>query len=291
MVGCPMALTQGELRETIEVSFQAFQQRRLLTLPEIRASIRAKCNKSLMLDAPKHLFARHPSVRSFQACPIGEKRRRVSDDGIGHYFGTLSATVSGAPAQVVFKYGGNGPSDLGRYTEDALPPSGRVHGSECPSPDITDRRVQRQLHPSMTGHMSQDCRWRHSDTRICSEKNGNVLTDETYVDLDIFCHWARDTFIPDVIARRKCLSCYRAAFLITENCSAHRGLEFDCPCTAYGTIPVWLPSHSSNSLEILDLCTFPVMKRLIFRMNELEKANLGSATLCRPWIHCSGCLS
>jgi hypothetical protein len=104
---------------------------------------------------------------------------------------------------------------------------------------------------------------------IYSQKNA-------YIDLEIFDDWFRDTFIPDLLARRDRFSDHGPAYLIMNNCPAHRGAEFDRLCVVHRVLPVWLPPHSSNQLQMLDLCIFAATKRHISRANKLEKVNLQS---------------
>jgi hypothetical protein len=102
-----------------------------------------------------------------------------------------------------------------------------------------------------------------------------------YIDLEMIDDWFHDTFIPAVVSRREHFSYYGPEFLILDNCLAHRGPAFDELCATHHVVPVWLPPHSSNQLQMLDLCVFAVRKRLIFRANKLEKVNLRSDHIVR----------
>jgi hypothetical protein len=50
-------------------------------------------------------------------------------------------------------------------------------------------------------------------------------------------------------------------------------------------IPIWLPAHSSNQLQPLDLCLFGILKRLISRLNKIESVNIQSDHIAR--VYCS----
>jgi hypothetical protein len=96
----------------------------------------------------------------------------------------------------------------------------------------------------------------------------------SFIDIEIFNDWFRDTFIPELIARRQRFTYQGPAFLILDNCTSHRGGEFDALCRDHLVVPIWLPPHSSNQLQMLDLCIFGITKKFIRRANKLEKANL-----------------
>jgi hypothetical protein len=96
----------------------------------------------------------------------------------------------------------------------------------------------------------------------------------SFIDIEIFNDWFRDTFTPELGARRQRFAYRGPAFLIADNCTAHRGLEFDALCRDHMVVPIWLPPHSSNQLQMLDLCVFGIAKKFIRRANKLEKVNL-----------------
>jgi hypothetical protein len=90
----------------------------------------------------------------------------------------------------------------------------------------------------------------------------------------MFDDWFRDIFIPELDARRQRFVYQGPAFLIIDNSTAHRGLEFDALCRDHMVVPIWLPPHSSNQLQMLDLCLFGITKKFLGRANKLEKVNL-----------------
>jgi hypothetical protein len=56
-----------------------------------------------------------------------------------------------------------------------------------------------------------------------------------------------------------------------DNCTAHAGDAFLEMCHVANVRLILLPPHSSNQLQMLDLCVFGVTKRLIARLNKLDK--------------------
>jgi hypothetical protein len=290
IAGRPSTLTRDELDITIETVIRAFLERRPLTLPEIGAIIRSKFNKVILPDTLYHALTRDSRIRPCKAEPIDERRAQVSDDAIREYFSTLFTTVSGAPAHFVFNM-----DEMGHQTwadaqqtvcfvpvdfEDSI-----VH---YPVPR-TGKRVTLIACIAADGSFIRPClvisRKTFDDEILIQgftpEKVEIYSQSKAYIDLDIFDDWFKDTFIPELVARRERFSYQGPAFLILDNCSAHRGAEFEHLCGAHRVVPVWLPPHSSNQLQMLDLCIFGVTKKLIFRANKLEKVNLQSDHIVR----------
>jgi hypothetical protein len=290
MAGRPAALSREELDRVVEMILRAFHERRPLTLPEIDASIRANFNKVLLRDTLYHALARDPRIRSCEARPMDEKRAQVTDDAIRDYFAGLFATVSGAPAHFVFNM-----DEMGHQTWVDAEKTVCFVPAEFTEPIVHYPLSRTGKRITLIGCIAAD----GSFLRPCLVISRKTFDDEilihgftpekveiysqanAYIDLGIFDDWFRDTFVPDLIARRERFSYHGPAFLIMDNCPAHRGEKFDQLCALHRIIPVWLPPHSSNQLQMLDLCIFGVTKRLIFKANKLEKVNLQSDHIIR----------
>jgi hypothetical protein len=96
---------------------------------------------------------------------------------------------------------------------------------------------------------------------------------KAYIDRDIFTDRFRDTFMPEVAARREKCNCQGPAFLSMENCTAHSGEAFDEMCAEHIVTPIYIPRHSSNQLQMLSLSIFAVTKQHIAGFNKLEQVN------------------
>jgi hypothetical protein len=102
---------------------------------------------------------------------------------------------------------------------------------------------------------------------ICSQSH-------PFVDIEIFNRWFRGIFLPHLLGRRSQLGYRGPTHPIANNVSAHRGLGFDALCQSHHVVPIWLSPHSSNQLQMLDLCMFGVMKRFINCANHPDKVNI-----------------
>jgi hypothetical protein len=91
-----------------------------------------------------------------------------------------------------------------------------------------------------------------------------------FIDQDIFLFWARNHLVPDFQRRREELQYDGPAVLILDGCTAHAGAEFEQLCTDNKIICVFLPPHSSNQLQPLDLSLFGVTKKRLVQVNGLE---------------------
>jgi hypothetical protein len=64
--------------------------------------------------------------------------------------------------------------------------------------------------------------------------------------MDIFNDWGKETFVPELIDRRRKWSSDGPAFFLLHNCSAHPGDDFTEICEQNRIVSVFLPLHTSN---------------------------------------------
>jgi hypothetical protein len=107
-----------------------------------------------------------------------------------------------------------------------------------------------------------------------SEKIEVYSQEHSFIEADIFDDWFSDTFVPEIQKRRSNFGYRGLAILIMDNCTAHKGPNFEELKVSENIEILWLPPHSSNQLQMLDLVIFGVTKGHISRMNKLEKCNI-----------------
>jgi hypothetical protein len=281
--GRPPLFTPEQIDEIVKTILYFFEQRKPLTLTDIRSFAIGRFARPVNSDTLRHILHRDPRLKTCTAHPIDERRLQVTDDQIQEYFANLLAAVSGAPAHFVFNM-----DEMGHQAwADA-------HDVICFVPrDVEEPTVSYPV--SRTGKritliacIAADGSYLRPSLIIprktfddelllfgfTPEKVEIYSQTHSFIDIEIFNDWFRDSFIPELVARRQRFLYTGPAFLIVDNCTAHRGQDFDVLCQAHNVLPIWLPPHSSNQLQPLDLCIFGVTKRFLCRANKLEKVNL-----------------
>jgi hypothetical protein len=288
--GRPSLLTQEELDETVAIIIDAHYERRPLSGPEIRDLIHRKFGKSLRLDTLYQLLKRDGRVKSCAGTPMEDSRLHVTEQAIRDYFATLCANVSGAPAHFVFNMDEMGHQTWadareiicfvpGDYPDETVPypvsrTGKRVTLVACIAADGSFIRPSIVISRKTFDDELLLYGFTPEKVEIYDQSNG-------YIDLEIFNDWMRDTFVPELLARRERYQYQGPVFLIMDNCPTHHGHIFAELCQNHGIVPIWLPPHASNQLQMLDLCIFGLTKRAIMRANRLEKVNIQTDHIVR----------
>lgn len=97
-----------------------------------------------------------------------------------------------------------------------------------------------------------------------------------YINSDVFNYWVTEVFIPEVNERRKKFNYSGPAVLIIDGCPSHyTDVLFDS-CNQNNIKIFFIPPHSSNQTQMLDLATFNVHKINVrkARLFEIDDDNL-----------------
>lgn len=89
-----------------------------------------------------------------------------------------------------------------------------------------------------------------------------IEPEETgYINSEIFNEWVDKIFIPEVQERRKRFNYTGPAVLILDGCSSHYTEELFDACQANNIKIFFIPPHSSNQTQMLDLGMFHLHKQ------------------------------
>ena len=111
-----------------------------------------------------------------------------------------------------------------------------------------------------------------------------------FISTEIFNEWAYEIFFPDLMRKRIEKNYLGLALLLLDGCSCHISDYFLDLCTEYGVEPVFLPAHSSDQTQPLDLVIFGVMKMIYDHVRPDKNLNPQTKEIIRihsAWISAS----
>lgn len=97
-----------------------------------------------------------------------------------------------------------------------------------------------------------------------------------YINSEVFDDWVEQIFIPDVNERRRTYNYSGPAVLILDGCPSHFTKKFFDLCNANNIKIFFIPPHSSNQTQMLDLVTFHSHKANVrkARLFEIDDDNV-----------------
>lgn len=104
-----------------------------------------------------------------------------------------------------------------------------------------------------------------------------IKFEETgYINIEVFNVCLIDVFIPEVIERRRKLNYTGPAVLIIDGCPSHYTKVLFDSCDANNVKIIFIPPHSSNQTQMLDLSMFHIHKENVrqARLFDIDNADL-----------------
>jgi hypothetical protein len=284
-------LSHELLNDVIEVILRRSRERRPMRLVDVKRYVMNRWPTIALTDNTlHHILSRDNRVKSVNATPMEDKRINVGIDVIEDYFQVLFGKVSGVPAAFVFNV-----DEMG-HQEWADAPDTVCFVSSCERAPVvyypvsrTGKRITLIACIAADGSFVRPAvilaRKTYEDeillTGLTNEKIEFYSQENSFINGEIFEDWFKDTLCPDIQRRRESFQYWGPAYLLLDNCTAHHGELFQHLCSINNIEPIFLPPHSSNQLQPLDLCLFGVTKKLIQRVNQLETINLQSYHIVR----------
>jgi hypothetical protein len=273
-------LSDDHINYAVQLVLESFVKGLPLTLQQVHEQVQEHFHIDVIPDTLYRRLLKDQRIKSCKAPPMDGKRMDVTTEQIREYFHILESTVSGAPAHFVFNLDemGHQPWADAKKRKCFVPADASPDSVRYPT-SRTGKRITlvacicadgSYVRPTLiinTKNYSDDA-FIHGLTH---EKIEIYTQDKAYMIRDIFEDWVKCTLIPELARRRIFFDYWGPAFLIMDNCSSHSGEIFRVLCNENGIIPVLLPPHASNQLQMLDLCLFAVTKRKIEYLNQAIK--------------------
>jgi hypothetical protein len=283
VIGRPSIFAEDQLEHVKRKIIEQYDAKCPMSIAGIGKFISSEFGLNILPNTLHHILARDPTIKSCKATAMDAKRTEVTAEQIQAHFATLFATLSGAPAHFVFNM-----DEMGHQEWADAPDNGCVvpisHGGNRVYYPVsrTGKRITLLACVAADGSYLKPAvvitRKTYDDDLVLygltSEKVERYSQDNGYVATPIFDDWVRTIFIPELMRRREAYCSAEPAFLILDNCSAHTTGDFRDLASDHHIIPIFLPPHSSNQTQVLDLSVFGITKRLIARVNRIQDANI-----------------
>jgi transposase len=229
-------------------------------------------------------------LRTVTGKPIEEARMAVVRSQIDQYFDTLEKNVTGCPAHFVFNL-----DEMGYQAYADRVSATFIVPSTCQDEFIYYPVSRRGKRITLIACIAADGSflrpavviarktWENEfqPRGLTAEKLTIYSQSHSFINGNIFQDWFLNTFCPELERRRETYNYYGPACLILDGCTAHHGPNFTELCQEKLVQPIFLPPHSSNQLQPLDLCFFGLVKGYISRMNDLKRVNFQSSNIVK----------
>ena len=218
---------------------------------------------SLVPDTFRRWINRKTEFSTACAAPMEEKRLNVPPEQIRAYFSTLERAIEQVPAALVLNLDESGFQRFADARHETV---------------ITQKGSVRVLHPvsrtekraTFLGTITASGNFLkpmmivprstiEAELLCAGYDNDKVLfatSQEGYITKDLFIRYIEHVLVPYVRITRENLGYHGHCVLIMDGCSCHRDARLDEIFDKHGIRVIFLPAHSSDQLQPLDVGIF-----------------------------------
>jgi hypothetical protein len=246
------------------------------TFDSILDFIEQELNISMLPDTLRHKIYSSPDLKTIEGIPMEQERVHADPDEIAAFYQELESILKNIPAAMIYNLDESGFADFVDAKKAKV-----IVPVEFPSDDIpipVDRSVKRAslltcisagggyLKPLIIVPRKSvetelyNLGFTPNNVMIKSQENG-------FLNTEIFEEWIEECFVPAVAAERDRLDYWGDAVLLLDSCSPHCSDFVENICNEEGILVVFIPPHSSDQVQPLDLGIFGHMKQAAGRVN------------------------
>ena len=218
---------------------------------------------SLIPDTFRHWINRKTEFSTASAAPMEEKRLEVTPEQILSYFAALEHAVDHVPASLVFNLDESG---FQRFADARHETVITRKGSPRPLHPVSrsEKRATFLATITASGNFLRPMmivpRSTIETELLCagydSEKVLFATSQEGYITKELFIRYVEHALVPYVRVTRQNINYHGQAVLIMDGCSCHRDARLDEIFDKHGINVIFLPPHSSDQLQPLDVGIF-----------------------------------
>lgn len=269
-VGNIQLLKDEEINIMIEEIYKAYSNGTPMTYDDISFFIKERFDKEMQQSALYKLIQRISQLKSVEGEPMDSLRISCSCEDIDSYYDKLEAILQRKiPAPFVINIDESGcnefadamntivivPSDF-PHNEIKIPvkrcsKNTSIIGAICcdgstitPGVVVNRKTIETELYEAG-----------YTDDKVCigHQENG-------FFNKDTFQEWAEKYFFPEIMKRREKYEYQGEALVILDGFCVHDTDWFLDECTFYNIIPLFMPPHSSDQCQPLDIGIFFLQK-------------------------------
>jgi transposase len=284
-MGRPRLLSDPQWQRVFDFINDNFNRRQPCTLSRIREYIYESFGAEISTDSLRHIIHKNKVFKTAKGIPMEDLRLNVTIEDIRTYFEYLKKSIYGVPNHFIYNM-----DELGHQIWADRKSKVVVIPRICPEKKIhipvprQGKRITLIVAVSASGRYTKPFfiiprKTYDVDLHLFGIDDYNVeikYQTKGFVDRDIVEYWFSSIFLPEIRQNQKTFNYNGKTILILDNCTCHNSDYIDDICFENNIELVFLPPHSSNQLQVLDVSLFGLLKRRIENINSKVDINIQS---------------
>jgi hypothetical protein len=288
--GRPPSVSPAELVALRQYLKDQYSDKTPASYADISDFILIETGKCIPIDTIRHLMARFPGFKTVVGLPFEAERVKSDPAAIDAYFDRLARILVDFPAEMVINLDETGHCEwVDARSEIVLVPDD-FPDTKIPIP-VQRQSTRSTLLGAITagGSHLRPLVIIHRDTIETELYECGFTPDRAYyrtqenafITSELFFDWAEKVLFPYFDETRQRLQYHGPGLIILDGCTAHSHDAFLDECTWRGIECIFLPPHSSDQVQPLDLGIFGLQKAEASRCRPHRGLNPQSAKCMR----------
>jgi hypothetical protein len=281
--GRPTMLSPEQTSAVVDYAIAHFHSMQPASCNQLVSFVRSEFHIDILPETLRKILLRDPRLRPTVGQTMEQQRAKISAEIVTENFENLQHVLNGIGSELVWNMDEISHMDWPDahpetvyvphdYMDSTIPigvsRTGKritliacicADGSYAKSMVIVPRHT---IDADLALFGVSDC-----NCHICHQQNG-------FIDRELFEWWLGQIFVPEIERRRVRTPYDGPALLLLDGCSADDGNFFLDLCLEHNIIPCSILPHSSDQVQLLDLCIFGVTRRLTTRLNKRDEGNI-----------------
>jgi hypothetical protein len=288
--GRPTVLTSSQRTRIVEFVRAQFEIRKPVTFSDLTEFVETELAEDIVPDTLRHYIHRLPEFKVIEGIPFEAERLEADPAQIEEYFDCFQRILVDLPAAMVVNLDETGHCEwVDSRIEKVIVPI------EFPDANIPMPVNRQSTRSTLLGAITADGgRLKPlvivSRETLETELYENGLSpsrvmyakqENAFITRDLFEKWANEVLFPDFSATRASLQYDGHGIVLLDGCSAHLSDYIEDECVWQGIEYIFLPPHSSDQVQPMDLGIFAVQKMEAARCRPSASLNPQSKKIIR----------
>ena len=271
-VGRPAELSQIEIDAIKNEISSKIQQKEPITFEYIANFVYDKFNFDISLDTLRHIVYRFPDFKTVTGVPMDKSRVMVDIHSIAEYFMGIKSIINNIPSAFIFNLDESGFCDYQDAHEIKVIVNSNYNSDKIEIPVNRDSKRASLLHCiAADGSYTPPCiilsrktiETEVFDAGLTPEKVLLLHQTNGFMTNSCFDLWFYQKFIPYLQKKREDLCYFGSCIIIMDQFGSHCCKTIQEIPEELNIIIQYLPPHTSDQLQPLDLGIFGIQKRKI----------------------------
>jgi hypothetical protein len=283
-------LSDSEMSKLGQFIYDRYENNNPASYHSVQHFVEEVLERIINIDTIRHIIRKFPDFKAIDGIPMEASRVFSDPQAIDAYYDRLTSILQDFPAALVINLDETGHQDwVDANPEKVIVPVSYEHDKFTIPIDRQSKRATLLVAITAAGDAlrplvivpRQTCEQELYEIGFSPQYTLYAEQENGFVTAELFNYWADEVLFPYIEKTREEMKYTGEAVVILDGCTAHTNDCFQDNATYNGVELVFLPAHTSDQTQPLDLGVFGTQKAEASRIHPHQNLNSQSQKICK----------